>query len=133
MLGGGANGRQACCVLEAVRAMVCQLRRYLLLAASTLALASCLSPTLPLPPPDRPDVSAPDASGMVRIQGTAVPKAEVIAWNHANNVIAGQVTGDSAVYDFTIQGQTNDVIELWYHKGNDQSQSVSFKVPDAKP
>jgi hypothetical protein len=100
---------------------------------SALAVTSCLSPTLPLPPPDRPDVSAPDASGLVRIQGIATPRAEVIAWNHQNDVIAGQVTGSSARYDFTIKAQANDLIELWYTQGTTQSQSVSVTVPSPTP
>jgi hypothetical protein len=105
------------------------LRRLLLLSAG-LTLASCLSPTLPLPPPDRPDVSAPDLSGLARLQGTAAPYSEVIAWNHDNDVIAGQVTRDTARYDFTIQAEVGDFIELWYIQGDEESQSVRVTVPE---
>jgi hypothetical protein len=106
------------------------LRRSLLLGAS-LVLSACLSPTLPLPPPDRPDVTSPDASGMVRIRGVAVTKAEVIAWNRASDLLAGQVTTDDASYDFTMRADVGDIIELWYVKGTEQSSSVSVKVPEA--
>ncbi len=109
-------------------AMVRAMRRLLLLVAG-LCLVTCLSPTLPLPPPDRPDVSAPDEGGLVRLQGVAAPRSEVIAWNHANNVIAGQVTTDSARYDFTIQANIKDVIELWYVEGTEESQTVVVVVP----
>lgn len=112
--------------------MLRPLRRSLLLGAS-LVFSACLSPTLPLPPPDRPDVTSPDASGMARIRGTAVPKAEVIAWNRGNDLLAGQVTGDDATYDFMIRADVGDIIELWYVKGTDQSSSVSVKVPDKTP
>lgn len=105
------------------------LRRLLLLSAG-LTLASCLSPTLPLPPPSRPDVSSPDSSGLVRLQGNAAPHSEVIAWNHDNDVIAGQVTRDSPRYDFTIQAEVGDFIELWYIQGSDESQSVRLTVPE---
>ena len=104
------------------------MRRLLLLAAG-VCLVSCLSPTLPLPPPDRPDLSAPDASGLVRLQGVAAPQAEVIAWNHNTDLIAGQVTGDDSRYDFTIKAQANDLIELWYVQGSDESQSIRIVVP----
>jgi hypothetical protein len=104
------------------------LRRCLLLLVA-LCVASCLSPTLPLPPPDRPDVSAPDESGMVRLQGIAAPRAEVIAWNHNSDLIAGQVTGDDARYDFTIKAKANDFIELWYLQGDDESPSLRITVP----
>lgn len=104
------------------------LRRLLLLTAG-LCLLSCLSPTLPLPPPDRPDVTAPDESGLVRLQGVAAPDAEVIAWNHETNLIAGQVTGDDSRYDFTMAAEANDFIELWYVVGSEESQSVRVIVP----
>ena len=104
------------------------MRRLLLLAAG-VCLVSCLSPTLPLPPPDRPDLSAPDASGLVRLQGVAAPQAEVIAWNHNTDLIAGQVTGDDSRYDFTMKAQANDLIELWYVQGSEESQSIRIVVP----
>jgi hypothetical protein len=103
-------------------------RRCLLVAAGVLV-AGCLSPTLPLPPPDRPDVSAPDASGLVRVQGIAVAQAEVIAWNHNTDLIAGQVTTDDARYDFTIKADAGDTLELWYIQGSDESPSILLTVP----
>lgn len=121
-----AAGHVVCYI---VAAMIRVLRRLLLLSAG-LAAVSCLSPTLPLPPPDRPDLSAPDSNGLVRVQGTAAPQSEVVAWNHANDVIAGQVTHDSARYDFTIQANVGDSIELWYIQGDQESQSVRVSVPE---
>ena len=105
--------------------------RRLLLGLAGLCLASCLSPTLPLPPPSKPEVSGPDESGYVRLQGSAARQSEVIAWNHNNDLIAGQVTGDSSLYDFRILGQANDVIELWYIQGSDESSSIKVVVPEA--
>lgn len=109
-----------------------RLLRRTLLVVVPVALASCLSPTLPLPPPDRPSVSSPDQNGLVRIQGVASPRVEVIAWNHNNGLIAGQVTGSDAHYDFTLRGDVHDLIELWYAEGTNESQSITFKVPDAE-
>jgi hypothetical protein len=94
-------------------------------------LAACLSPTLPLPPPSRPDVSSPDESGYSRLQGFAAPKVEVIAWNHDNDLIAGQVTGDDSRYDFSIRAESGHTIELWYIDGSDESQSIIVSVPSA--
>jgi hypothetical protein len=104
------------------------MRRLLVLTAG-VCLASCLSPTLPLPPPNRPDVSAPDESGLVRLQGVAAPRAEVIAWNHGTGLIAGQVTGDDSRYDFTMKAKAEDIIELWYIQGTEESQSIRIPVP----
>jgi hypothetical protein len=107
--------------------------RRLLLTLVGLCLLSCLSPTLPLPPPDRPDVSAPDENGLVRLQGFAAARAEVVAYDHNSGIIAGQVTTANARYDFTIAAEVDDTIELWYMKGNDESSSVVFQVPSATP
>lgn len=104
-------------------------RRLLPLLAG-LVLGSCLSPTLPLPPPSRPDVSAPSESGYVRLQGVAAPHAEVLAWNRANDIIAGQVTGDDSRYDFEIKAESGDHLELWYIQGTDESSSITVTVPD---
>jgi hypothetical protein len=104
--------------------------RRLLLGLAGLCLASCLSPTLPLPPPSKPDVSGPDESGYVRLEGVAAPHSEVIAWNHNNDIIAGQVTGDRSFYDFQIKAEISDVIELWYIKGSDESSSIKVVVPE---
>lgn len=103
--------------------------RRLLPALLGLSLAACLSPTLPLPPPSRPDVSAPDDDGFVRLQGFAAPRAEVIAWNRESNLIAGQVTGEDSRYDFRIQAEVEDRIEVWYRVGTDESASVTVIVP----
>jgi hypothetical protein len=112
--------------------MVRVLRRLLLLTAG-LCLASCLSPTLPLPPPDRPSISSPDENGLVRVQGVAAPQAEVIAWNHQSGLLAGQVTGDDSRYDFTMKAAVNDAIDLWYIQGSDESPTVRVVVPSAAP
>lgn len=103
--------------------------RRLLLGLAGLCVASCLSPTLPLPPPSKPDVSSPDENGYARLQGVAAPRSEVIAWNHNSDLIAGQVTGESSLYDFQIKAEVSDVIELWYIQGSDESSSVKVVVP----
>ena len=105
--------------------------RRLLLTLAGLCLVGCLSPTLPLPPPSRPDVGAPDEGGFSRLQGLAAPQAEVIAWNHNNDLIAGQVTGDDSRYDFLIRAESGDTIELWYIQGTEESQTVRVRVPAA--
>jgi hypothetical protein len=106
--------------------------RRLVLALAGLCLAGCLSPTLPLPPPSEPHVTAPDADGFARLQGVAAPQSEVIAWNHNNGLIAGQVTGEDARYDFLIRADVGDLIELWYVQGTDESTSTSVIVPAAE-
>ncbi len=109
--------------------MVRASRRLLPLLAG-LVLASCLSPTLPLPPPSRPDVSAPNEAGYVRLQGIAAPQAEVLAWNRNNDLIAGQVTRDDSRYDFELKASSGDRLEVWYIQGTEESTTISVRVPD---
>lgn len=126
---GRRNGRAARCVLNEAGRMTGLLRRTLLLVAA-LCLAGCLSPTLPLPPPGEPEVTSSEVAGMVRVEGIAKPYAEVICWNHNNDVIAGQVTRDDPSFSFLIQAEPKDNLELWFIQGDDESSSVKFSVPE---
>lgn len=108
-------------------------RRRQLLFVAGLCLVGCLSPTLPLPPPATPSVSAPDESGMVHIEGVAVPQAEVIAWNRRTDVIAGQVTRESPSYSILMAAEVDDTIEVWYIKGDEESPSVKVRVRAETP
>ena len=125
-------GRWAWGVLQRREMTRVRALRRLGLVLAGLCLAGCLSPTLPLPPPAKPDVSAPNEAGFARVQGVAVPQAEVIAWNHRNDLIAGQVTGDDSRYDFLIPAEVGDRIEVWYIQGTDESTSTSVIVPAAQ-
>ena len=109
--------------------LMIRLGRRLMLSAAGLCLAAgCLSPTLPLPPPAAPEVTAPDASGMVRVTGVADTYAEVFVWNRNTDVIAGQVTRDSPSYSILIAASTDDTLQVWYIKGDDESPSVKVRV-----
>lgn len=110
-------------------ARLCQLRR-LLFSLAGLGLVSCLSPTLPLPPPSRPDVGAPDENGYARLQGFAAPRVEVLALNRHNDLLAGQITGADSRYDFKIPAASGDLIEVWYVDGSEESQTVTVEVPE---
>ena len=101
------------------------------LLAGLLAVA-CYSPTLPLPPPGKPEVSAVEGKpGTFRLVGRVEPHGEVFARNRDTDppVIAGQQTGSSGRYDFEVQGQSGDEMDLWYVVGNDTSPRVLFVLP----
>ncbi|HEX7452845.1 MAG TPA: hypothetical protein VF294_11185 [Polyangiaceae bacterium] len=106
-------------------------RRWLMGAA--LFAAGCLSPTLPLPPPDKPDVSSV-SEGVVRLQGTVESQSEVFALDRNSNLIAGQYT-DSGHYDFTMQAADRDSMTLWYVNGTVESPPQDFilKLPTQTP
>ena len=68
---------------------------------------------------------------MVRIQGIGPVGSTVTAWNHANDLTAGQVLKTDPNYDFTLRADAGDLIELYYTKHTEQSQSVVVTVPAA--
>jgi hypothetical protein len=105
-------------------------RRLWLAAALALAVGGCLSPTLPLPPPSKPDVSGPDENGEVTLRGTVQPRAEVFAANMRTGEIRGQITLDDGIYEFKLPAQVDDEVTLWYTVGTKQSQGVTFRIRD---
>ena len=107
-------------------AMFLRSRRGWLLGAALLAVG-CLSPTLPLPPPSDPVVTATDTAGLVRLSGTVEPESDVFAINHNSNRISGQHT-KSGAYDFTIEAQEHDAITFWYSHGNVDSPPNDFLI-----
>jgi hypothetical protein len=104
------------------------------LAGAALFAVGCLSPTLPLPPPSDPMVSATETEGLVRVQGSVAPQSEVFALNRNTNLIAGQHT-ESGLYDFTIAAQEGDSLSLWYVHDTVESTSADFlvKLPAPAP
>jgi len=106
-------------------------RRWLMGAA--LFAAGCLSPTLPLPPPNEPNQSSV-SDGLVRLTGTVEPQSEVFALDRNSNLISGQYT-DSGNYDFTIQAAEHDSMSLWYVNGTVESPPKDFilTLPVATP
>jgi len=112
-------------------AMFLRSRRGWLFGAALFA-AGCLSPTLPLPPPSDPTVSATTTQGLVRLSGAVQPQSEVYAINRNNNLISGQYT-ESGEYDFTLRALENDNVSLWFVHGALESQSNDFVVKLAAP
>jgi hypothetical protein len=102
------------------------------LALVGLALAGCLSPTLPLPPPSKPDVEGPDQQGQVTLDGF-VPQSNtaVVAVNHRTGEIRGQIVNDFH-YRFQIGAEYGDLMELWYTIGDEQSPAVKFFIEEPK-
>jgi len=93
-------------------------------------LVGCLAPTLPLPPPSRPEVTTPNAAGMIHIRGTVRPKAEVFAKNRRTLKIVGEETDESGKYDLTMQAEVDDQLIVWYTDHGDESDLTEITVPD---
>jgi hypothetical protein len=100
------------------------------LLAFGLAALACYSPTLPLPPPGKPDVSSVvQTTDQYRLRGQVQPHAEVIARNRDSSLLYGELTGGDGRYDFVVIGTAGDEMELWYTVGNDSSPRVLFVLP----
>jgi hypothetical protein len=111
--------------------MAFSLRRRSLLAG--LLAVACYAPTLPLPPPGKPEVSAVQGKpGYYRLVGQVEPNAEVFARNRNNDLNFGQQTGGSGHYDFEVQGEAGDEMDFWYVVGKDASPRLMFVLPPAQ-
>jgi hypothetical protein len=118
-----------------VRSMRQQNRRVFLGLLSSAAMTGCLSPTLPLPPPEQPEVTGPDpATGEVRLRGSVPQKSQIFAINLRSKDIRGEVVGSDGRYDFFLPAQVGDEVSMFYRQGTDESQSLLFMIrdPDAQ-
>ncbi len=103
-------------------------RRWWLLGA-VLGLG-CYSPTLPLPPPLKPDITMTE-TGEYHLSGGVLPDAQISALNETNLLIDGQQADHLGFYSFDLHGAVaHDVIEIWYRYANDLSSVTPFELPD---
>jgi len=103
------------------------LRRFLL---GAVLLVGCYSPTLPLPPPVKPEITMTE-TGAYHLRGGVLPNAQVSALNERNYIIDGQQSDHIGSYAFDLKdGQPGDMIELWYRYANDLSSATLFELPD---
>lgn len=89
----------------------------------------CLSPTLPLPPPSRPEVFSPDEDGNVRVRGVVQSRAIVFVLNQRTDQVVGEVTGSDGAYDLLIQAEVGDRLGVWQSVDTKESDSVEVLVP----
>lgn len=111
-----------------------QPRRLFLGLLTGAAATSCLSPTLPLPPPEQPEVTGPDpATGEVRLRGSVPARSSIFAINLRSKDIRGQVVGGDGRYDFFLPARVGDEVSMFYRQGTDESQSLLFMIRDPNP
>ena len=103
-------------------------RRRLFCVAAALAAMSCLSPTLPLPPPSEPTISGPDETGTVRLSGRVRPTAWVFALDRANQLGVFQAAEADGSYALELQAQVGDEIVMWYEIDGEGSESLVFTL-----
>lgn len=104
-------------------------RRKLFVVAASLAATACLSPTLPLPPPNEPTQSELDvATSTLHLTGNVHPSAWVYALNEQTQRGYIQITGSDGRYDLTVEAAHGDSFALWYEVSGEQSQPVYFDI-----
>ncbi|WP_437283638.1 hypothetical protein WME90_21925 [Sorangium sp. So ce375] len=109
------------------------------LAITLLAGAACLSPTLPLPPPEPADTMRPsaDREGVWQISGNCSPGARVSLFNERTQrgVIEDDTDGNGR-YHLEIEAQVCDTLLVWQElegNGGEQSEAQSFVVEERTP
>ncbi|MGC4070101.1 MAG: hypothetical protein QM784_36675 [Polyangiaceae bacterium] len=104
------------------------MRRCLLVLS--LGVLGCLSPTMPLPPPSRPEIDGPDGSGRVVLSGR-IPKANsVYVDNLSTGYSAGQALDpESGAYRFSMAASVGNRMSMFYRVGATDSEARLFKSP----
>ncbi len=92
-------------------------------------LTSCLSPTLPLPPPELPQSLKDRGDGFWTVQGTCIPGAEVIVLNEATGLGAVIVDVDqNGAYFVEIRAKLCDFITVAQSIGTEESAKAGFVI-----
>jgi hypothetical protein len=119
--------------LSRVSLLLC--RRWFVAAFAALAIVStldgCLSPTLPLPPPENPAVSKVDDEGFVTLTGApASVEAGALVYGFNVRVEKGQIVRATDWGSFTLRlpAAVGDQITVWQEVGTEQSASILVKV-----
>jgi hypothetical protein len=101
-------------------------RAFLVLGAGAFLGASCLSPTLPLPPPGEPNVEQV-GQNQYRLSGKVPAPGFVAALNLRTQGLDGQETSDGR-YSFVVIAEPTDRLRLWYAHDNENSTPVEFVI-----
>jgi hypothetical protein len=117
------------------------LRLAIAIATSLVAGAACLSPTLPLPPPEPADTMQPlmDHPGRWKVAGECATGALVTLFNQRTR--SGVITEDvdrNGRYLVEIEAEVCDTILIWQEvvaegDGADESASRSFVIEERTP
>lgn len=98
------------------------------LAALALSVAGCASPTLPLPPPERPETISFGEDGVLTLKGSAQPEAIVYAFNERSEEGVITKASGSGIYLLKIQAVLGDEIAVWQEVGSERSASVIIQA-----
>jgi hypothetical protein len=106
-------------------------------AAFVLALAlglGCTSPTLPLPPPTAPTITAGSTPDTVKLDGTsAEPNAVIIVVNRNNDLprdkrVSGTIADEAGTWDVEVVAKTGDALDIAQDNGSVRSPVTTVTV-----
>jgi hypothetical protein len=101
----------------------------LALAVLAVAPASCLSPTLPLPPPDVSSVAQADTAGQWTVAGDCSAGATVTVLNVKTGL--GAVFEDlerTGFFSVTVQGTQCDPVQVWQELDENLSNAATVTL-----
>jgi hypothetical protein len=105
--------------------------------ASLLAIVgACASPTLPLPPPSLPSISASSTLGHYHLTSDrgVEPNALVIVYNRNSSVpldqrVSGAQADDHGTWDADVVGSPGDYLDVSQELGQTRSAPVTVQIP----
>jgi hypothetical protein len=100
------------------------------------ALLACTSPTLPLPPPARPTITAGPTAGVVHLSSPhgAEPNAIIVVINQ-NLQLSKDERADATIADangtweIDVKASKGDVLDITQEFGTDRSAPTRIQVP----
>jgi hypothetical protein len=100
------------------------------------AALSCTSPTLPLPPPTAPTISAGSSPDYVRLsagQGGAEPNALIVVVNRNTDLardkrVSGTIADEQGAWDLEVFAHVNDTLDISQEIGTARSQGTTVVV-----
>lgn len=105
------------------------MRRRNFLLLSSLGLVGCLSPTLPVPPPDEPENIGLAEDGLWDVRGHCTPGAVVLVKNLDTGIITGVEDRDAnGQYFLRVEGALCDRAEVWEIIDDDVSGRTFFTL-----
>lgn len=110
-------------------------RRLLLLVAAIVAWIAlgpaCMSPTLPLPPPDAPDNIQQTAAGSWEIRGSCTAGARVLIKNeHTGSIVGFDDEGFGGRYLIVLPAEECDAATVSEVVGDEATVATSFIVQE---
>jgi hypothetical protein len=108
------------------------MKRILIGLLFAIGAGACLSPTLPLPPPEEPDsISQGSEDGFWDVRGSNTPGSVVLVKNLSTGLISGVEDKDGdGRYFVRVAGELCDGAEVYEIVGTDTSDATFFILED---